>query len=142
MSKNEPILRQLLDFYVKKLWSQPVFSILQFRALWSHFNFSLFLIYFFKKLFRFSFLDIFKNVHFQEFLKSLEIKCFFCDWKYFMILFTNNVIENGENIWHKYYVIIYAAKNTFSCPLFFIFCIFGHFSQKEMGFQLSFEPNK
>ena len=42
MSKNDPNLRQLLNFFGKFLSSQTVFSILQFRALWSHFIFSCF----------------------------------------------------------------------------------------------------
>lgn len=33
--------------------------------------------YFYEKYFGFSILDIFKNVHFKEFLKTLQIKRFF-----------------------------------------------------------------
>ena len=41
--------KTIFDFFGKFLWSQPFFSILQFRALWSHFHFSTFLTFFNQK---------------------------------------------------------------------------------------------
>ena len=58
-------------FFEKKLCSQVVFTIQHLLPLCSQLNFSLFLLFFFKSIFRFSFLDIFKNVHFCDFLKTL-----------------------------------------------------------------------
>ena len=95
------------------------------------FPFFTFFILFFKKLFRFSFLDIFKNVHFQEILKTLQIKCFFSYWKYFWILLGNSVSEKGDKIWTNIQNIFYAVKIVFFCPFFPFFVFLDIFRKRK-----------
>ena len=131
--KMVQIWRHFLTFFEKILSSQPVFSILQFRALWSHFHFSTFLRFFLRKLFRFSFLDIFKNVQFWKFQKTLQIKCFFLTenilgfyWKHRWLkmirinsIFKNNffqsqkIILRGVNFYFFSFLDIFQKFNSF-----------------------------
>ena len=78
MSKNEPNLRRFLEFFEKILSSQRVFSILQFRALWSHFHFSLFYVFFPKSCSGFHFWTFLK-CPFLRISENSSNKVNFCD---------------------------------------------------------------
>ena len=96
---QRPPKMEKLGWFLKNFYGHKLFFLFCNCDWYAHNSiFTIFCIFFYEKLLRFSKMDIFKNVQKWKILKTLVKKCFFSDWEYFWYLLETGETGKGNKI--------------------------------------------